>query len=107
MGLIAIVVQFLRGDTPVEIPAFLVIYSVILLPPSFLSQQYLSGRTCVAHCAFDVEQQRLHLSRPSSFARVDDVVQLPQNMRIAQTVRGEMRVLRQAGLLVRCFELSG
>lgn len=32
VGLIAIVIQFLRGHTPVEIPAFLITYSVILLP---------------------------------------------------------------------------
>lgn len=32
VGLTAIVIQFLRGHTPVDIPAFLIIYSVILVP---------------------------------------------------------------------------
>jgi ABC-2 type transport system permease protein len=32
VGLTAIVIQFLRGHTPVEIPAFLITYSVVLLP---------------------------------------------------------------------------
>jgi ABC-type transport system involved in multi-copper enzyme maturation permease subunit len=32
VGLTAIVIQFLRGHTPIEIPAFLLTYSVILLP---------------------------------------------------------------------------
>jgi len=32
VGLTAIATQFLRGHTPVEIPAYLIIYSVILLP---------------------------------------------------------------------------
>ncbi|MFN7943770.1 MAG: ABC transporter permease subunit [Blastocatellia bacterium] len=31
-GLTAIIIQFLKGHTPIEIPAFLITYSVILLP---------------------------------------------------------------------------
>ena len=32
VGLMAIVIQLIKGDAPVEIPAYLIVYSVVLLP---------------------------------------------------------------------------